>query len=55
METTDNKIIGTMKLSDTERMRLDARHEGRMEVVEWLERCKKIKIPKYQLKEWGLV
>jgi hypothetical protein len=27
---------------------------GMKEVVEWLERAKKIKVPKYQLKEWGL-
>ena len=32
----------------------DMRQRGRKEVVEWLERCKKIKVPKYQLKEWGL-
>jgi len=28
--------------------------EGRREVVEWLERCKKIKVPKYQLEAWGI-
>ena len=28
--------------------------EGIKEVVEWVERNKKIKLPKYQLKEWGL-
>uniref|UniRef100_A0A6M3KRU8 Uncharacterized protein n=1 Tax=viral metagenome TaxID=1070528 RepID=A0A6M3KRU8_9ZZZZ len=28
---------------------------GIKEVVEWLERCKKIKVPKYQLKEWGII
>ena len=27
---------------------------GRREVVEWLERARKIKVPKYQLKEWGI-
>ena len=27
---------------------------GQRKVVEWLERCKKIEIPKYQLKEWGI-
>ena len=27
---------------------------GIREVVEWLERAKKIKVPKYQLKEWGV-
>lgn len=32
----------------------DAKKAGRKEVVEWLERCRKIKLPKYQLKEWGI-
>jgi len=27
---------------------------GRREVVEWLKRTKKVKVPKYQLKEWGI-
>ena len=27
---------------------------GKGVVVEWLERAKKIKVPKYQLKEWGI-
>lgn len=27
---------------------------GRREVVEWLERVRKIKVPKYQLKDWGI-
>lgn len=34
--------------------RAEGRKEGKIEVVEWLERTKKIKVPKYQLKEWGL-
>ena len=28
--------------------------EGRKDVVDWVERVRKIKVPKYQLKEWGL-
>jgi len=32
----------------------DGKKAGRREVVEWLERVKKIKVAKYQLKEWGL-
>ncbi len=33
----------------------EATHQaGMQEVVEWLWRCKKIKVPKYQLKEWGI-
>ncbi|KKN21709.1 hypothetical protein LCGC14_0922490 [marine sediment metagenome] len=28
--------------------------EGMKKVIEWLERVKKIKIPKYQLREWGI-
>lgn len=27
---------------------------GIQKVVEWLERTKKIKVPKYQLEEWGI-
>ncbi len=27
---------------------------GMKEVVDWIERNKKIKLPKYQLKEWGI-
>lgn len=34
---------------------LEGRKIGIGEVVEWLERVKKIKVPKYQLKEWGLL
>ena len=30
------------------------KQEGRREVVEWIERTRKQKIPKYQLQEWGL-
>jgi len=30
------------------------RLEGIKEVVEWLERTRKQKVPQYQLKEWGL-
>ena len=34
--------------------RITGKQAGMREVVDWLERCKKIKVPKYQLKEWGL-
>ncbi len=32
----DDKIVGTIKLSDIEQLRIDAKREGRMEVVDWL-------------------
>ncbi len=32
----------------------EARQQGMQVVVEWLLRCRKIKIPKYQLREWGI-
>lgn len=33
---------------------LTHRKAGMKEVVDWLDRCKKIKVPKYQMKEWGI-
>jgi len=33
---------------------IESRKVGMREVVSWLERYKKIKVPKYQLKEWEL-
>jgi len=32
----------------------EGRKAGIREVVEWLERARRIKVPKYQLKEWGI-
>jgi len=32
-----------------------AETQARKEVVDWLERAKKIKVPNYQKKEWGIL
>lgn len=41
-------------LTQLAEMTEECKQMGRKEVVEWLERARKIKVSKYQLKEWGL-
>jgi len=57
----NGKIVGTMKLADIERMRLEAKQEGRREVVKTVESfCSIIREGMYgeiwqaKLKEWGI-
>ena len=47
-------IAGVMGKKNSEDSYKAGIQEGRREVVDWLERYKKIKVPKYQLKEWGI-
>ena len=42
------------KWDNLEAMLEAKKQEGMKKVVEWIERNKKIKLPKYQLKEWGI-